>query len=309
MLQPAMFVAFLMVAATSLGGAEEAEDYRVGPEDIVSIQSWNRGDLSGDFLVTLAGTLILPHMGEVQAAGFTEAELSAVLTQRYKLLFPGFSETVLTVKEPNSRSITVVGEVRASKTYAFLVIPNVWEDIHNAGSYTAASDLARVQIVRRDGEPRMQTVDLSMIPDGVMPDSLPVLRPGDTVNVPSLVGEAVTTAGATVQVFGAVRTPGVYPLSAAASVVEALARSGGPLPEARLTGVQLTRTTGQGTVAYKLDLQALLSEGKTVANFELREGDTLFIPQKRGTGTLLTGLVTFLPLITSLTSLVVVLQN
>ena len=43
-----------------------------------------------------------------------------------------------------------------------------------------------------------------------------------------------------------------------------------PLPEANLKKVHLTRTTPDGVVAYKLDVQGFLYEGKTVSDVKLQ---------------------------------------
>lgn len=62
---------------------------------------------------------------------------------------------------------------------------------------------------------------------------------GRPAGVPIVLAEPPTPAPVRVYVLGAVATPGVYPLPAAAIVEEALAAAGGALPEADLAGVNL----------------------------------------------------------------------
>lgn len=303
----------LTVCLTLIDISARAEEppYRLGVEDVLQVRVYMRPELTGQVSVRDDGTIALPRINDVQAAGRTTDELAADITQRYRRIDPGISEVEVQVVQYNSRSITVVGEVRAPGRYPFRTIPDLWEIILGAGGATPTADLERVQIVHRDSltqEPSITTVDLSGMLEGKIPENLPKLEPRDTVNVPTRDTEVAAVSGASFQVLGSVRNPGVYRLSAAETLTEALALSGGPLPEANLKKVHLTRSGAEGIVAFQLDLESLLYQGKPVSNFRLEDGDTVTVPSRSfGPGTVLRGLVLFLPLVTSLTSLVVVL--
>ena len=169
-----------------------------------------------------------------------------------------------------------------------------------------------MQIVRKEREanaPNVITVDLSAGVKGTNPDSLPVLRPKDTVMVPSLAKEGATgPTGATIQVLGSVRTPGLYHLSAAKTVVEALAISGGPLPEADLQKVHLTRHSGSGVVAYQLDIEGHLRRGDSADDLELKAGDTVLVPTRSG-ASFFSDLLRYTPRVTLATSLVFIFRR
>jgi polysaccharide export outer membrane protein len=272
-----------------------------------------RPDLTGQVTVGSDGTIELPMLGKVQAEGRTPEELARDLTQRYRRVDPGIAEVLVQVREYNSRSVTVVGEIHSPGRYPFRSIPGLWEVLLQAGGATPTADLERVQIVRKDSlsqEPVILTVNVSSMLDGEVPADLPDLQPRDTIVVPTRDVTLASAAGASFQVLGSVRNPGVYRLSAAETLAEALAISGGPLPEANLKKIHLTRSGTEGLVAYELNLESVLYEGKPISNFKLEDGDTVTIPSKTfGPGTVARGLVLFLPLITSLTSLIVVLDR
>ena len=295
--------AFLAVAAVA--GAQAPADYKIGSEDVIRIVVGSRTDVTAqvrsDGKVVFAGE-------EVQAAGLTERQLSAALTERNSIRQPSAPQVIVQVLQCNSRKVTVSGEVRAGGTFPLCTIPDLWTLLTtNAGGVTAIADLSHVQILRAEGEPKVVIVDLSSAPQGKIPKNMPEVRPRDTITVPTLAAEATTVAGSSFQILGSVRNPGVYPLSKAGTVVEALGAAGGHLPEANLKKVALTRNNGASVVSYKLNLQALLYEGETSANFDLQAGDTVTVPTKTfGPGTVARGLVIFLPIITSLTSLIVV---
>lgn len=84
-----------------------------------------------------------------------------------------------------------------------------------------------------------------------------------------------------IQVLGAVRNPGLYPVDGTMSVADVLAVAGGTAAEARPDRVQLLRG------GRRVDVS--LSGTERVADTPIRSGDQLFVPQRgwadRNTGT------------------------
>jgi protein involved in polysaccharide export with SLBB domain len=84
-----------------------------------------------------------------------------------------------------------------------------------------------------------------------------------------------------IQVLGAVRNPGLYPVDGTMSVADVLAVAGGTAQDARPDRVQLVRG------GRRLDVQ--LTGAQRVADTPIRSGDQLFVPQRgwadRNTGT------------------------
>ncbi len=285
--------------------AQEKPKYRMGAGDVVRIQVLNHPELSLQTTLDRDGSLLLPQLDTtVNARNLTESDLSDQLTRLYRTSDPTITQVRVNVVEFKSRSVRVTGEVKAQGLYGFPEIPDVYSVILEAGGPTAIADMTRVQVFRK-GE--IIPVDVSAFQRGEK--TLPDLLPGDQIFVPAQASEVAVT-GAQFQVLGSVRVPGVYPWNEAQSVYTALALSGGPLPEANLRKVSLARVTPTGLVSYELDVEAMLFEGKTDVDIGLEQGDTITIKSKAfGPGTLARGLVLFLPLITTLTSLIVVIDN
>ena len=69
----------LLVAAVLLltaGGALTAQEYIIGPGDVLRITVWGQDDLSKEYPVTLDGRVPFPLIGNVQAAGLTTTQLA-----------------------------------------------------------------------------------------------------------------------------------------------------------------------------------------------------------------------------------------
>ncbi len=278
----AIFALNDQVRAQPPSGTSGGGDYRLGPEDVIQVQVWGRTDLSGPAALDLSGKIQLFLVGEVDAEGRTPGELGRYLTERYQLLDRSIPEVLVSVTGYNSRSVTVLGEVRNPGRYGFEVIPDLWAVILAGGGATAAADLGAVQVVRKEpgeGEPRTVTVDLSRGIEATAAGTLPALQPKDTIIVPSV--SQAPVSGDKVQVLGAVRNPGAYRLSAATSVIGAISASGGTLPDADLRKVHLARPATGKAIAYELDLEGYLYEAQPASDLGLMPGDIVTVPSRK----------------------------
>src|SRR5438477_3086207 len=93
-------------------------DYIVGPQDVLTITSYDQADLSGRFTLEADGTFTYPLIGRVKAGGLTLRSLETALKKRLKdegfFNNPQISVAVETYK---SQKIFVVGEVRLPGAY------------------------------------------------------------------------------------------------------------------------------------------------------------------------------------------------
>ena len=301
----------LALGLAAAAGAQDRSNYKLGSDDMVQIQVWQRPDLSGTFLVDTDGNVVLPILGEVRAEGLTPELLAAELERRYGIIDPGISEVLVTITQFGSIHLNIVGEVRAAGRQAYREMPTIWDALLSAGGQTPNADMSRVQVVRRSEEgliPTTINVDLSRGVEWTPADALPALESGDNIIVPSV--EEGVVAGDQIQVLGLVGRPGAYPLRAADSVVEAISISGGAFPNADLSRVRLVRPSETGILVYHLDMEGYLMDGYPAADMPLRPGDTITIPQESGGfGGLFRGALSLVPLITAATSLFFLANN
>lgn len=131
----------LLLGQTRPGTA--AEEVTLQPGDLVRVQIWREGDLSGDFLVDQNGIVTLPLLGEQRVTGIPIGELRTVLLQQYRveLRNPSINITPL-------RRLNVLGEVTKPGLYPVDPTISLVEVVAQAGGATELGDLRRIRIVR-----------------------------------------------------------------------------------------------------------------------------------------------------------------
>src|SRR3954462_8035070 len=205
-------------------------DYIVGPQDVLTITSYDQADLSGKFTLEADGTFTYPLIGRIKAGGLTLRALEDSLKKRLK--DDGFfrnPQITVSVETYKSQKIFVVGEVRTPGSYPLSGDMNLVEAIARAGSTlpTASGEAVVVHPVQgasgptlpnQDAAAKTERIDLRAMQNGEFTGTV-VLRDGDTIFVPR---------AESVYVFGQVKNPGAYPLQQkSTTVLQALSLAGG----------------------------------------------------------------------------------
>jgi polysaccharide export outer membrane protein len=146
------------------------EDYRLGPGDRLRVIVFNEADLSGEFVVSPAGAISYPLVGEFFAQGKTMAEFAGGLTEalRRYVRQPNVSVEVL-----NYRPFFILGEVGEPGTYPYSVGLTVMNAVATASGFTPRADTRRVFIKHADQAAEREYRLTSTTP----------VQPGDTVRV------------------------------------------------------------------------------------------------------------------------------
>ena len=144
--------------------------------DLLKIHVYRDSELSGEYLIDSRGTLQIPGIGVVRAAGYDPGEvkdrLIAALRER------GFSHPEIAV-QPLVR-VSVLGEVRAPQLYSVDPGTSLLQLVSVAGGPTERANLERVRVVR-DG--RAFNVDLESAFQGSATGRI-VLNSNDVVFIP-----------------------------------------------------------------------------------------------------------------------------
>ncbi len=295
-------------AALLLGpGPARAEDYVLGPEDVVSVSVWMHPELEKVYTVSADGNITVPPVGDVKAAGLTARQLGDRLGEKLSAYLRQTTTATVTVTQFLSHSVYVSGAVAKPGRYGFERIPTILDVLGQAGGALPLADLSSVQVLRREGDARRTlTADLAAALRSGDASGLPALKPGDTVVVPGAAaqgGGAATSEG--VGVLGEVAKPGMYSVGAGQDIWAVLAAAGGVTANGNLKDVRvLSRSEGGQTVAT-LNLRDALDHGSR-APATVKSGDVVVV-MRRGL-TAWNGLTNVLGLTQNAVNIVVLLD-
>jgi polysaccharide export outer membrane protein len=123
------------------------------------------------------GSITLPDIGRVQAAGKTAGELEDLI---HKLYVPAiYRHLNVTVKTSNDRVYYVRGEVRSPNRQIYVGQITVTKAITSAGDFTDFANRKKVFLIRANGQRFKLNVDAIL--NGDAPD--PPVYPGDQIEV------------------------------------------------------------------------------------------------------------------------------
>jgi len=286
-----VWIAINFMVITSMTFAQE---YKIGPEDVLSISFWQQPQLNTSVRVNQSGTISLPVIGNVTAAGLTPTELATKIVGRISLFNKNISQASVNVVQYGSKRIYVTGNVLQPGKYEYEVMPDLWKILLEAGGPAETARLDQVKIIRGGTDAgKTIIVDLTeFLGEGDI-SKLPPIYPGDTINVPGIAMQpggtgAPASGGVTstqveedvIYIYGQVARPGGYQFTRNLTLLEAIVIAGGPTAVARLDEVKVIMRGDHYSSVATVDLKRYSNTG-TPAPFLLNPGDTIYIPERR----------------------------
>src|SRR5687767_2057307 len=107
---PRAVCALVLLAVLLGGGVPVAQEYTIGPGDVLKITVWGHEDLSKDYPVTLDGRVPFPLIGSVQAAGLTTSELAKRVRDLLEKDYLVNPQVIVAVRDYLSTKVHVMGE-------------------------------------------------------------------------------------------------------------------------------------------------------------------------------------------------------
>lgn len=287
-------ILWIIINFIALPGITFAQEYKIGPEDILSVSFWQQPQLNTNVRVKQDGTISLPVIGSVTAAGLTPTELATKIVGRISLFNKNISQASVNVVQYGSKRIYVTGHVLQPGKYEFEVMPDLWKIILEAGGPAETAMLNQIKIIRGGSEAgKTITVDLTeFLGEGEI-SKLPSIYPGDTIHIPGVAiqpGGTGTSApgGVTstqldsdvIYIYGQVARPGGYQFTRNLSLLEAIIIAGGPTPVAKMDEVKIIMKGEHYSSIATVNLESYSKQG-TPAPFLLTPGDTIYIPERK----------------------------
>ena len=167
-------------------------DFSLGPEDVLKVTVWKSQDLSGEVTIRPDGTITLPLIGDVPAAGVPANVLAKRIADR---LTEYISAPIVTVqvKEVNSYFIYVLGEVVKPGKYPLKSYANVMQGISLAGGFAPFASKNKIKVLRNvsigpEGHEKKRQVESPVHYDDILKGAaVPgnfILWSGDVIVVP-----------------------------------------------------------------------------------------------------------------------------
>ncbi len=249
-----IFLAFAIVNGQDPTSTSTAENYRIGPGDVIDVIVSKNADLSRmGVRVGNGGEIQLAMMDvSLMAACSTEKELAEAIKEKYrKFLVEPY--VLVSVREFNSSSVAVIGAVNSPGRFQFQRSLQLVELLTFVNG-TSATAGETAEIIRDSGRPHCEgnrlvqpeaggddliTIDLTQAFDGAV-GANPVILPGDIVRIPT--GDIKNA-----YIQGNIRSSIAINLKEPTTLTQAIAMAGGATSGAQLDKVKIRRQV-PGTV-------------------------------------------------------------
>jgi len=132
---------------TALPNSPLSKEYKIGVNDVLTINVWHEPDLSRNLTVRPDGKITLPLIGDVRAAGKTPPELEAELSSDLAAYIKDPELTVI-VAEIRSRRVNVIGQVVHPGAFALTQQMGVLDLIAEAGGLRDFAKKKKIYVLR-----------------------------------------------------------------------------------------------------------------------------------------------------------------
>jgi polysaccharide export outer membrane protein len=271
----------VLMTTGALRAALAADDYEIGPGDVIRIAVLGQAAMTGDFTVDSDGILQLPVLGKVKASEHSARELERKLTT---LLADGYikrPQVSVTVQEYKSQRVFATGEVSRPGPYALRSDRSLLAFLSDLGPLTTNAG-HEVVVIRPPGgaasgltplTPPVEGGGLAVagqpldIPDAEIfrvslqelqsgnPDRNILLQAGDTVYVPK---------AAQIYVTGAVARPGNFRFQEGTTLMQAIIAAGGATERGSAKRAKVLRIVNGKRVELKLKPEDYLLPEDTI---------------------------------------------
>ncbi len=163
---------FARIAGASSTPSIDRMAYKIGPQDVLDISVFQVPELSTSVQVAETGTINLPLLGEIPAAGKTPEAVERDLTAKLGAKYLQSPQVTVFVKEYNSQRVTVEGAVKKPGVYSIKGGTTLLQSIAMAQGLDSSYD-STVLVFRQTGKQRLAAkFDIDAIKDGKSEDPL-----------------------------------------------------------------------------------------------------------------------------------------
>ena len=237
-------------------GAQQGavQGYVLGPNDVITVVVYGQNEFNVSTRIKADGSIVMPLIGRVEAAGKTNIQLADEITRRLEsgnyLKGPIVN---VEVTEFNSRYVRIAGKVGAPALVPLDRSDRLLDILLRSG--WIRDDASPYVTVRRASDGRETRINTDDLAQGKVEETR--LQPGDTVFIAN---------AELVYLTGAAARPGAYPLKPGMTVADVIAKAGGVSP-----------TGSNGKVGLRRGNE---KERDVEQSTELKEGDVINVKER-----------------------------
>jgi protein involved in polysaccharide export with SLBB domain len=254
--------------------SREVSTHVINPLDrlLIVVYAGERQTAEYQKVVQSDGTVYLPYLErDVQIGGLVISEAERMLEELSRKVVRE-PRVVLTILSSYSQSVSTYGKI-ASRTVELNTPMRVLQLLARVGGPLEGAIEDSIRVISNDGSLRFFNYrQVNRNPDDT--DNF-LLKPGDIVYVPG-------PDDFTVLVFGEVKNAGAYSMKNGDRILDAVLRAGSWTTSAEIGKLRMLRSTGAGRVTVsEVDLRRVFNNADIRQNQALRNGDIVYIPEKR----------------------------
>lgn len=237
---------FCLLTLFFLPAISQADDYIIGPGDVLKITVYDHDDLKTTVRVTENGHIVMPLLGQVKVEGMKTSDVSEQLS---RLLADGYivnPQVNVFIEEFRSKKAVILGHINKPGIAELRGATTFLEIVSQAGGLKEGSgDTATIKRIE-DGKQKVIAININSLVQGGNISQNILIQDGDTIYIPK---------GGTCYVTGEVDEPDAYPCDNDATVLNLIALAGGFTGKASHSGVRIIRMIDNAkTVLKDVDL-------------------------------------------------------
>lgn len=263
----------------ALSSPTSAQEYSLGPQDVLKITVWGQGDLSQQYPVAGDGFISFPLIGRVKVEGLTTTRIADRIRELLDKDYLVNPQVMVSVADYRSQKVYVLGELGNPGVYVLTGPTTVLELLSKAGGVSTLAGKTLMLLRPHDtsapgekkgqGENQVLRLNIDKIQAGELKENV-LLKGGDTVLIPRAHGFFV---------LGEVKSPGAYPLEEKMTILEGITIAGGFTDVASPGRTKVMRTTSKGEKVIAVDMNEIIKQGRRDKAIRLRENDVIIVPQ------------------------------
>ena len=172
-------------AKTTPNAPSAAEEYLIGPDDLLAVNVWREPEISRNVLVRPDGKISLPLVGDLRANGRTPVQLQDEIKGQL-LNYLSHPEVTVIVQEARSQKFNILGEIQHPGSYPLSRSMTVLDAIAVAGGLRDFAKSGKIYVLRTkgDGSRTRLPFNYKQVIKGQSLSQNVELQPRDTVVVP-----------------------------------------------------------------------------------------------------------------------------